>query len=144
MKKILYLSCLFIVSIVLVLASCSKSDDPEPTSLKFNTTAATFDGAAISPVPTFTLTVNFDGDGNPTTYQTTGAGTLTPALGSSGTWTATGNVVKFTTSSGAMREVNGSINTTSGNIALTYALSKLDQGVYTDEVGTYVYNMTVQ
>jgi hypothetical protein len=127
------------------LVSCDNGgDDPEPTTIKFTTSTATFEGDAINPVPSYTLTVTFDSAGKPTTYSASGSSRLTPTPGNSGTWSISGTVITFSDSGGAQREVNGSINSSSNSVVLDYNITKLDEGVITDEVGNYKYNMNAQ
>ena len=145
MKNLVYFLSVLVFSILLLLVSCDDGgDDPEPTIIKFTTTSATFEGDAINPVPAYTLTVTFDSEGKPTTYSATGSSRITPTPGNSGTWSVSGAVITFSDSGGAQREVNGSINISSNSVSLNYDITKLYEGVITDEVGTYVYNLSAQ
>lgn len=143
MKNQLYIIQTLVFGMLFFLASCGGDDeDPQPVTIKFSTSSASFDGSSISPVPSYTLTVNFDGNGVPTTYTATGSSRTTPTAGNSGTWSVSGTVITFSDSNGATREVNGTINTTTSSVTLDYNVTKLDQGVITDEVGNYVFVMS--
>lgn len=142
MKNLIYFISILAFGILLFLVSCGDDkEDPQPTTIKFTTASATFDGSAIAPTPSYTLTVSFDGAGVPTTYSASGSSRTTPTSGNSGTWSVAGSVITFSDSGGATREVNGTINTSSSSVTLNYNVTKLDQGVITDEVGNYVFTM---
>jgi hypothetical protein len=145
MKNLIYFISLLTFGVLLFLVSCGDDgEDPQPTSLKFTTASATFDGSAITPTPAYTITVNFDASGNATTYTATGSSRTTPTPGNAGSWSVAGSTITFVDNGGAQRTVNGSINSTSSSITLNYNVTKLDQGVITDEVGNYIFNMSAQ
>lgn len=138
---------LLFVAIVGFLVGCDEDDpaEPEPVTLAFSLQSATLDGNAISPTPVYSLTVNFDKDGNPNGYSASGTATYQPSVGTSGTFSISGSQVTFTSGSDS-RTANitgGSLTNTSTSVSLQFELSKIDDGVPLDDEGTYVYQMAL-
>lgn len=151
MKKIIGLAFWATVLSLFLLTSCGgdgggDTPQPQPTSVALTVTSATFNGSAINPTPDYTLTLNFDADGNPNGYSVSGTADKQPTVGSSGTFTVTGSTVTFT-SGGVSRIVSfsgGSISSNTASVNLSWDLTKVDDGVSAAEQGTYVYAMTAQ
>lgn len=134
-----------ILLFITALASCKEDENPEPqpTTVVLTTQAATLDGNAITPVPDYKLTLNFDKDGNPNGYSSSGSATIKPSIGTSGTFSISGNMVTFT-SGGESRSVTvaqGTIGSGTTTADLQWELTKIDDGVTPEEEGTYVYQM---
>ncbi len=130
------------------LASCGGGDgggtDPQPSSVTLTTTTATFNGSPITPVPNYSLTLNFDASGRPNGYSVSGTATKQPTIGSSGTFAVSGSQVTFT-SGGQSRQVTiagGQVTATTVSLDLRWDLTKVDDGVSAAEQGTYLYRMT--
>ena len=150
-KKLLSLLAFFLL---IGLIGCKDDNDnndpepepePEPVSITLTLTAATLDGEAIDPTPDYTITVNFDKDGNPDGYTASGDATYQPSIGTSGTFSITGTEVTFTSGDDSRTATitSGELNNETSTISLQWDLSKIDDGVPPDEAGTYIYELAI-
>jgi len=147
MKKISFFTLFLAIMGLTWFSACDNGgDDPQPTTIVFNLTSATLDGSAITPLPNYSLTVNFDADGNPDGYSASGNAQYTPSVGSSGTFSVSNNQVTFTSGSDSktVSITAGSISNTATTVSLQWSLTKIDDGVPPQDEGTYVYQMTAQ
>lgn len=146
MKNIRY--ALFGAMIVALcgLFSCKDEGPGLPNPLQFSFVSATFNGAAYSAAPNYTLSVTYADNGTPTGYTATGNANFTPTPGNSGTMTVSGNTVTFS-SGGDARTCTisgGGLSQSATTVTLTFSLTKIDDGVEADEVGEYRYQMEVK
>jgi len=149
MKTVKYILLATIASCLLALFACDDSgsgDDPLPNPLRFTVQTASFEGNAISPLPNYTLSINYDDNGTITGYSATGSGQFTPSPANSGTVAVSGNTATFT-SGIEIRSVTitgGSLSQTSTTVTLQFSLTKVDDGIAPEEEGTYVFVMTTE
>ncbi len=151
MKRIVGLLNWSIVFSLMLFTSCGDDGggggtDPQPSSITFTTTSATFNGAALTPTPDYTITFNFDANNQPNGYSVSGTADKQPSIGSSGTFSVSGSQVTFT-SGGQSRQVTiagGAVSTTATTLNLRWELTKVDDNVTAAEQGTYEYRMTNQ
>lgn len=138
------------------MASCDNNNDPdpvpdpvpepEPVSIALTLQSATLEGEAIDPLPNYSLTINFDAQGNPDGFTASGDAKYQPSVGTTGTFSVTSGVVTFT--SGAESKsatiTSGEISRDTQTVALSWEVNKIDIGFDADEDGTYVYTLSVQ
>jgi|GEM_PF-3491762 len=120
--------------------------EPEPVSIALTLQTATLDGIDIDPLPDYSLTINFDKDGNPDGYTATGDAKYQPSIGTSGTFSVTNDQVTFE-NSGETQTVSisdGVISNETQTVSLQWEINKIDIGFDADEDGTYVYTLTNQ
>ncbi|WP_020532013.1 hypothetical protein [Flexithrix dorotheae] len=144
MKRVKFLLLSLVAGSLWFLSSCGGDDpdDPQPTSVKFTVTSATKDGAAID-ASSYTITFNFDAEGNPNGYTATGSSNLTPTTANSGTFSVASGIITFS-AGGTSRSVNGTVSASTKSLTLDYTLTKIDDGVSADDAGDYRYEMAAQ
>jgi hypothetical protein len=147
MKHLKYLFFAVMLSSLYFVSGCDNGDGPGPSTSVFNLTAATFNGTAISPLPTYSLTIRFNAEGQPDGFSAMGNATYapTPVVTGSGTWTATGTAITFTSGSASRTATaNATLTPTTSSVSLTFSLTKVDDGVPAADAGTYVYTFQKQ
>ena len=133
------------ISLVLLagLFSCTEENQPTPTpgSVSFKLISATFKGAAIDPVPDYALTLHFDADGTPTTYETSGSAIAVPTPQPSGSWSLQNDKVVFAAGDESRAvDVNlDEITTLSSSYELQWSFGKTE--IDWEYVGEYTYRM---
>jgi len=150
-KTSFYLLFVALVSL-LAFASCDNGggDDPQPTTKVFTLQNATFNGSPISPTPSYSVTLNWDADGNANGYSVGSSNaSQVPTVGNSGDFSvATGaNTITFSNTAGDSRTVNitaGTITPSALTFTVQWELTKVDDGVDFEEEGTYVFEMQAQ
>lgn len=145
MKKIRYALFGAIVIALCGLFSCKDEGPGLPNPLKFSFVSATFNGAAYTAAPGYTLSITYGDNGSPISYTTTGNANFTPTPGNSGTVSVSGNTATFS-SGGDSRTCTiggGGLGQTSTTVTLSFSLTKIDNGVEANEVGDYVYTLRV-
>ncbi len=133
------------ILVTFIIWSC-KEDEPQPQKINavtFNLKKATHDGNDINPLPNYSLTINFDDDGNITGFTSSSGGNFVPTPATSGTLSVGSSTVTF--KSGSEERLvtvkSGSFSTTSKTVVLSWELTKIDDGVEPIETGTYEFTL---
>ena len=132
----------FIIVLVFSLSACGNTEDPKPFSITFELATATKSGTTITPKPAYQLTLNFDANGQPTTYTSTSNGIQRPNLALEGNWTLSGGSIRFESGNDVSEVAINTqiISSTTTGFTLSWTFDKSD--VELAFIGDYVFEMS--